>query len=110
MYDVPADVTDVATVGGAGVTGTPGQNGVVTFDAVAGQNVQLTADQSTYGVCELVIAVTGPSGQSIWSTTCFGASTTFGPTALPETGTYTIGLDPRDEATGSVHLTLTEVP
>jgi YD repeat-containing protein len=89
-------------------TTTAGQNARFTFSGTAAQQATLNLAGSTYTGC---IALTGailkPDGTTLNSTGICGASGSFGPVALPLSGTYTVLVDPGGTATGSVTVTLT---
>jgi len=108
LYDVPPDVTGTITIGGPSVTvtiTTPGQNGRPTFDGTAGQLLRLTISDVT--VPQTWVSVLNPDGTTLVAPQFFNV---FGHIidlpALPQTGTYTIVLDPLETSTGSMTLTL----
>ena len=109
-YDVPADATATATVGGAAAvvtTTVPGQNGKVTFSGTAGQTRTVTIDFATTGPGLFGrITVNRPSGTAILTTRGFmpGDSFTF---TLTQTGTQTIVIDPDLWLTGPYGVTVT---
>ncbi|MCI0424382.1 MAG: hypothetical protein L0Z47_00840, partial [Actinobacteria bacterium] len=106
---VPADVEASTSIGTPVTvqTGTPGQNAVVTFDAVAGASVSMTVSQTGYGSSNVRAYLYSPTGQLLWSSGGFGSSKTMPSTQLPGTGTYEVFIDPLNDATGSVTITLT---
>jgi YD repeat-containing protein len=116
LYDVPADVTASITPGGASVTlttTTPGQNGRATFDGTANQRVSLkvTGVSLTGGTNNWVtVSIKKPDGTTLaWDV--FSSSGGFiDVQTLPATGTYTVLADLSDTSTGSVTLTLYDVP
>jgi tartrate dehydratase alpha subunit/fumarate hydratase class I-like protein len=113
LWEVPPDVEDTVTVGGDPVTvetGTPGQNAYLTFDADQGERVSMKLSQSGYGSTNLTVRVYAPSGSQLWANTGFGGSVYFDVTEMPETGTYTIFIDPEVDRTGSATTTLWSVP
>ncbi|MGH3032963.1 MAG: S8 family peptidase [Gaiellaceae bacterium] len=117
LHDVPADAAATIVPGGpavsTGVT-TPGQNARVTFQGVAGRRVSLELTGVTIGTstcCGARVSILRPSGTALVSPAYFGTSGGFVDTrTLPESGAYTIVLDPNAAATGSGTVTLHDVP
>jgi hypothetical protein len=109
-YDVPADATATATVGGAAAvitTTVPGQNGKITFTGTVGQTRTVTIDFLTTGPGLFGrITVNRPSGTAILSTRGFmpGDSFTF---TITQTGTQSIIIDPDLWLTGPYGVTVT---
>jgi hypothetical protein len=115
LYNVPADVSGTITPGGSAVTvstTTPGQNGTLTFGGTAGQRISLLSTNGTYGGfgCNLYVSILKPDASALVGPTCMGTSQFVDVQTLPTTGTYTIRLDPYGVSTGSVTLTLYNVP
>ena len=116
LYDVPADVTGTLTAGGSAVTvttDTPGQNGVRTFSGTAGHRISLLGTNGLTGQvfgCDVNVSVLNPDKTVLAPATCMEDSGYIDVVTLPSTGTYTIKVDPVDVATGSVTLTLYDVP
>jgi YD repeat-containing protein len=115
LYTVPADVSGTITAGGSAVTlttTTPGQNGSVTFAAVAGQRISLTMASGIggFGTCT-VVTITKPDGNSLFTNSCVTVQGGFvEPLTIPTTGTYTIAMNPPGSVTGAMTLTLYDVP
>jgi hypothetical protein len=110
LYDVPADVSAPIVAGGAPATvatSTPGQNARLTFSGGAGQRVSLQLSDSC---CTAQVSLLRPDGTTLASITTFGSGGFLDTTTLPSTGTYTILVDPLGSATGSMTLTLFDVP
>ncbi|MGH3033191.1 MAG: Ig-like domain-containing protein [Gaiellaceae bacterium] len=111
LYDVPPDATAAATPGGAAVTvttSTPGQNAAVTFTGTAGQRVSMRIGPTC---CITKVTVMSPDGTILFGPSSFGTGGGFVDTELlPVLGTYTVLVDPFGTATGSVTLTLYDVP
>jgi subtilisin family serine protease len=111
LYDVPADVTGTITPGGAAVPvaiGTPGQNGAITFSGTAGQRVSL---RITSNISQTDVSIVNPNGTNLANPTMFTTSGGFIDTkVLGASGTYTIVVNPRSSYTGTVTLTLYDVP
>jgi pimeloyl-ACP methyl ester carboxylesterase len=119
LYTVPADTSGTIVAGGAAVTVTttvPGQNAKLTFSGVANQRVSLKLTNDSMGsgfACTAGVSVSKPSGgQPLAQDNCVEppAPPFFDTMQLPETGTYTITVDPRDATTGSLTLQLYDVP
>jgi YD repeat-containing protein len=114
-YDVPADDTGTITAGGSPVTVTisvPGQKGSRTFSASSGQRISLkmTGGIGGLGSCTAV-TIKKPDGSTQASYAC--VSTTGGyidRQDLTAAGTYTIAVDPVGQPTGTMTLTLYDVP
>jgi YD repeat-containing protein len=107
LYNIPADATGTVTIGGSPVsiaTTVPGQNASLTFSGTTGQKVSLNLTAGTYpsGFCNLTIK--NPDGTTL--TTDYGGcsyTTDYVDTVtLPQTGTYTIFIDPQSNTTGGV--------
>ena len=112
VYSVPADAAATLAVGGAAqtVTTTPGQNAVLSFPGTTGNRVYFTFADGTYGsLTDATVTVRRPDGSSFVSAVTCGTACTIDVQTLPVTGTYTILLDPRDAATGSLTARLTAV-
>jgi subtilisin family serine protease len=111
LYNVPPDVTGTITPGSPFVTSisTPGQNANYTFDGTAGQRISLKTGPSTISMG--YVSITGPGGVQVVSRTLFSSFETFvDARALPATGTYTLTVDPYNEATGFAMVTVYNVP
>jgi subtilisin family serine protease len=111
LYDVPADATGTITPGAPTTVanGTPGQNARVTFSGTAGQRISLKLSGVTASLA--FVSILKPDGSALASPTYLGPSGGFVDTrTLPAAGTYTILFDPQYAATGSVTLTLYDVP
>jgi hypothetical protein len=96
LYDVPADATNTATVGGSGVTATttvPGQNAQISFTTTSATPVTILFDVSSSCCAGTPVSVlkAGVVVQSATSRTP-GDSWTFTPAA--GTNTYVIKIDP----------------
>ncbi|MGE5690781.1 MAG: S8 family serine peptidase [Pseudomonadota bacterium] len=106
------DATVDAVVGGAPVTVTasaPGQNIHVRFAGTAGHVVAIRA--SSVSISTSVLSVTAPDGATVFPPAYVFASGSFlEPRTLPATGDYMLLVDPQGAATGSMTLTLYDVP
>jgi RHS repeat-associated protein len=119
LYDVPADATGTLAPGTPTTVtiGTPGQNGRYTFDANQNDRVSLNIDNVSmngfgFSCCNGVkISIVNPDGSYLLRNLDVGYFGTFiDTTTLPQTGTYTVIVDPSYEANGSLRLTLYNVP
>ena len=112
LYDVPPDATGAITPGGSSVTttaGTPGQNARLTFDAQAGQRVSLNLTGVT--ISSSYVSLLNPDGTALGTSAYTSQFGGFVDTrTIPSAGTYTILVDPQAAATGSMTLTLYDVP
>ena len=112
LYDVPPDAGGTIVPGGAPVTvnmAVPGQNALLTFQGTAGERVSLKLSGVTTNLA--IVAFLKPDGTTLGSSAYIGTAGGFFDTrALPVTGTYTITVDPQNAATGSMTLTLYDVP
>src|SRR5919201_1982080 len=119
LNSVPPDATASITPGGSPVTLTTtvaGQNGSLTFTGTSGQRISLDADTVTFpgsSCCSATVALLAPDGSTLVPATYIGTGTSgevIDATPLPQTGTYTIVVDPQGQATGSARFTLYNVP
>jgi YD repeat-containing protein len=117
LYDVPADFTSSITPGGAAVTATmstPGQNGRLTFSGSSGQRISILGTNGMSGqvglVCDVSVTVIEPDGSELAPAACMESNGYLDVQTLPTTGTYTILVDPAEYATGSLTVTLHDVP
>lgn len=103
------DVTGSIVIDGPPVNvtlGTPGQNGRLSFTGTAGQRVSLLGS-STFTSC-WTLAINKPDGTSLTSTFSCGSSIFLEPVVLPDSGSYTVILDPSGAGTGGGTATLYE--
>ena len=114
LYDVPADDTGTITAGGSSATVTttvPGQNGSRTFSGTVDQRVSLSVTGvSVTGNSWVTITIKKPDGTSITSTTVDSNGGFLDTKTLTVTGTHSVFVDPYQSNTGSVTLTLYDVP
>ena len=115
LYDVGADITGTITPGGSAVTvspNIPGKNGLHTFSGTAAQRIslKLTSGSFTGGNPSAAnIYIKKPDGTNL--ATEFVQTTGYiDVQTLPTTGTYTVLTDAANSSTGSVTLTLYDVP
>ncbi len=86
----------------------PGETAVRSFVSGAGQRVSLTVSGNTIPGAELTVLDAGGSPVDSWFVS---GPTGFGDTiTLPAAGAYTLAVDPDDDNTGSMTLTLHAVP
>jgi YD repeat-containing protein len=115
LYDVPADPTGTITPGASPVTVTTtaiGQNAQLHFSGSVNQRVTLLISgvNLTGGSYNWVnVSIRKPDGTTLVSST-LAAGGFIDTQVLPVTGQYTILVDPWDTSTGSVTLTLYDVP
>jgi hypothetical protein len=107
-FSVPADASATTTPGGAAASipiTVPGQNGLVSFNGVAGERVsfRLTTAMSVR------FTVNKPDSSTLFTTMAPG-NTFVDVTTLPVSGTYTIAVDPFDASTGPLSVTVYDVP
>jgi subtilisin family serine protease len=124
-----AEGTDVQTVSGSATQTYPivpggdpvtvtttalDENARLTFDGTAGARVSLKLTNVTIGssaYSSAKVSILKPGGTSLVAPTYFGTSGGFVDTkTLPVSGRYAIVIDPQSTATGSVTLTLYDVP
>jgi hypothetical protein len=116
LYDVPADAVVTTTPGGPPVsvtTTTPGQNAKATFPGTAGQRVSLKMTNVTIGTSTTAstkVSLLKPDGTTLVAPMNVGTRGGFLEATLPTVGTYTVFVDPQSSATGSMTLTLYDVP
>jgi hypothetical protein len=117
-YDVPPDVTGTITPTSGGssatvATTTPGQNGTLTFSGTAGQRISLKGRNWVIGqvfLCDVNVSILKPDNSVLAPATCMESGGFIDTTTLPADGTYTIVVDPQSYATGSLTVTLYNVP
>ena len=108
---VPPDINGSIVINGTAVTVTttaPTQNAALTFTGNAGQRVSLNISSVT--ITSSIVSITSPASQTLVSVTVGTAGSFIEPVTLPTAGTYTILIDPQDQYTGSMTLTLYDVP
>jgi YD repeat-containing protein len=109
LYEV-IDITGTINFGGPAVSitiTTPGQNARLTFVGSAGQRASVNATAS-FGAC-WNLGVYKPDGSQLTNTFGCGSSTFLEPQSLPDSGTYTIVVDPSGAGVGGATVTLYEV-
>jgi YD repeat-containing protein len=109
LHAVPADVSGSIVPGGSPVQVTlsaPGQNAELTFSGTAGQRISLSLSAAPTGS----VTIRKPDQTTLTSTSMWFLPGFVEPVTLPSSGTYTIAVNPQAAATGSVTLTLFDVP
>ena len=107
LYNAP-DLTGTIMIDQVAVTPTltvPGQRALYTFNGTAGQWVNLGL--TGVSIASSTVSMLKPDGTKLASTTIGPSGGSLDPaTALPETGTYTVVVDPVGNHTGSMTLAL----
>jgi hypothetical protein len=105
----PEQVAGALTANGPAVTAditVPGSTGRLHFEGTAGQQVFVELSHSTLpdqcGLAEL----DGPNGNDLGGACAVSGSGDFDPVVLPITGQYTVVIEPKDGATGSIEVRL----
>jgi YD repeat-containing protein len=115
LYDVGADISGTITAGGSSVTvspNIPGLNALHTFSGTASQRIalKLTSGSWSGGAPSAAdIYIKKPDGTTLASQFVI-ASGFIDVQTLPTTGTYTVFTDPSGASTGTLTLTLYDVP
>jgi large repetitive protein len=114
-YNVTADVTTSASVGGSGsvTIGSPGQKGKINFSGTNGQNLTFTVTSVSMTPLACCIDVvqfqvylgTTPVGEATFSDATGAAGTNWS-VPLTATGSYYILVDPIGESTGSASVSI----
>jgi hypothetical protein len=110
LYNVPADATAAGALGSTTVNtvSTPGQNAAMTFAGTTGQRVSLTASAVT--IPNSVVWIERPNGVSLAQFSTGTSGHYMSPVTLPQTGTYTVHIDPQGSGTGQMSLDPEVVP
>jgi hypothetical protein len=109
LYEV-VDITGSISVGGSPVsitTTTPGQVARLSFTGTAGQRISLNGS-STFTTC-WNLGIFKPDGTQLTNTFSCGSNIFIEPVGLPDSGSYTVVLDPSGAGTGGGTATLWEV-
>jgi RHS repeat-associated protein len=114
LYDVPADPSGTIATDGTPITASttvPGQNLKYTFSGTQGQRVFLNLTGISLGGGFEVAAIRNPNGSDLaGSGAIFGSSGFVDTTTLGTSGTFSVFVDPQDNAVGSNTLSLYNVP
>jgi hypothetical protein len=85
-----------------------GESGVVSFMALAGQQVTVAASHGTFAaLCGVVLHVVAPNGSRVNHPVCAGRAASVGPVTLVLDGTYKVKLIAGATATGSLRVAVT---
>jgi hypothetical protein len=112
VYDVPADVTAAIVPTASGVSqtaalNTPGQNANYTFSGTTGQRISVKVDGSApIGT----VSLKSPAGSTLGSASSGSGAAFIDATALGSTGTHSVFGDPSEANTGSLTVTVYDVP
>lgn len=110
LYEVN-DLTGTINFGGPTVnitTDTPGQNARLTFTGTAGQRASVNGTSTTFGTC-WNLGIYKPDGTQLANTFSCGSSAFIEPQLLPDSGTYTVVVDPTGAGFGNASITLYDV-
>jgi hypothetical protein len=110
LFDVPPDVTRAVRIDDAPTTiaiAQPGQNGIVTFSGVHGQQVAVQLTGNTVG--SVGVTVMTPDQTALASLSSAAGDFTVPAVTLPASGTYSVVVDPRGASVGTIHLAATAV-
>jgi hypothetical protein len=108
LYDVPADVSGTVTVNGSATPvtiSTAGQNAALTFSGTNGQ--QVTVRLTNNLMSTTTVKLLKPDGTQLTASTSLLGSFNLAQQTLPETGTYTVVVDPSKANTGSINVAVT---
>jgi hypothetical protein len=110
LYDVPADATAAGALGSTTVNtvSTPGQNAAMTFAGTNGQRVSLTASAVT--IPNSFVWIERPNGAVLAQFSTGTSGHYMSPVTLPQTGTFTVHIDPQGSGTGRMSLDPEVVP
>ncbi len=109
VVTVPADVSDTTTVGGLARTLTTtaaGQNATLSFAGAATQTVTIQATGSTLGTAQVTLRRPDGSQAGQWFLTGASGGFAAGTSAMTQTGTYVLTIDPQGGSIGSVTLAI----
>ncbi|MEV6522463.1 hypothetical protein AB0M43_11010 [Longispora sp. NPDC051575] len=112
-WAVAADLAGtVATDGTATAvsTTTPGQNAELTFPGTAGQRIAVKLSGGTYGAADTTVVLRRPDGSTLVQNVSCGASCFLDTRVLPDTGTYSLLVDPEIAAVGGITAQVYDVP
>jgi RHS repeat-associated protein len=118
FYQVPADASYSVSPSSAGAsvniaTTVPGQNAQVTFQGTTGEQVSVdSSNWGGYGVCDVNASLLNPDGSTLVTQDQFNqgcGNSNINAVTLPQTGTYTLLIDPQGDGTGTGTLTFYQV-
>jgi YD repeat-containing protein len=105
---VPGDIgftTRIAEGGSQAITLAASKIALVLFDGIEGQHLDVGMTGTTFSTCNLYLIA--PNNSTTATTSCAAGYTDLGSTYLPQTGTYTIGIDP-STSSGSITVSLSQ--
>jgi YD repeat-containing protein len=108
LYDVAPDVLGSLTINGPAMAvpiADPGQNGVLTFTASAGQQVTVRLTGNTIGY--VPVRLFGPGDSFVTWEISSAASFNLPTMTLSTPGSYTVTVNPSDITTGSINVAVT---
>lgn len=108
LYDVAPDVAGALTINGPAMAVSivdPGQNGVVTFTAAAGQQVTVRLTGNSIGY--VPVRLFAPNGSFVTWEVSAAASFNLPTVTLSAAGTYTVTVNPYDITTGAINVAVT---
>ena len=111
---LPPDFAATGTIGGPATTLTttvPGQNATLTFGGTTNQKISVRLASGTYTGAVINVSIKNPDGSYLVNPYNIDNSGSFiDRTTLPATGDYTLVFDPASAATGSMAITVYDVP
>lgn len=108
LYDVPPDIIGSIVINGAGVPisiTTPGQNALLTFPGAA--NLVVTVNVTGNSMGNVTVQLKRANGTTLTTRISVAATFSLNPQTLPATEVYTIFVNPFQENTGTLTLTVT---
>jgi YD repeat-containing protein len=105
---VPGDIGFTARIaegGSQAITLGASQIALVLFDGIEGQHLDVGMTGTTFSTCNLYLIA--PNNSTTATTSCTTGFTDLGSTYLPQTGTYTVGIDP-STSSGSITVSLSQ--
>jgi len=111
LYNVPADVTGTFTPSTSGdqktvTIGTPGQNARYTFSGTTGQRISMKISNGPTGT----VSMLNPDESTLTSKSITAVTQFIDTTSLVATGTHAVTVNLSEANTGSVTLTMYDVP
>jgi YD repeat-containing protein len=107
LYDSTPITANIPTNGTPLTVGLySGQNAVFNFNAIAGQQAVVQFSNNTINNYSVVATIINPDGTTLFSRQ-FSGSLALQPLMVPETGVYTLVIDPQSLGAGSITTALT---
>jgi hypothetical protein len=88
-------------------TTVPGQNANITFSAASGQNLTWSVSNSSFPIARCYATLKGPDGSVLYQRDCSSGGPWSDTRTAPQTGTYTIIMDPVLSSTGNLTVSVT---